>query len=288
MSQGSVRTRRNGRIHTPLQALLLVDGHVGYHRFRGVKLHRHYPWYRRDRSQLERVSGEPPAEQQRPRAESVGKRRYPRFLVGTQKRERQKSNRQQRLIQEARAERVGTVKRTVLRWGIAGVAALGAIVFIAWIGGAFSGDDTLTDDPLPAELPFETTPVDTTPVPPKPEVAIPTEPVTDLIITDLVEGTGDGAQNGDTVLVHYVGVRSDDGVEFDNSYDRGSPFPVVLGSGGVIAGWEQGLLGVKAGGQRQLDIPADLAYGDADRGTIRPGDALTFVVDVVSVTPAGQ
>lgn len=208
--------------------------------------------------------------------------------MGTQKRERQKSNRQQRLIQEARAERVGTVKRTVLRWGIAGVAALGAIVFIAWIGGAFSGDDTLTDDPLPAELPFETTPVDTTPVPPKPEVAIPTEPVTDLIITDLVEGTGDGAQNGDTVLVHYVGVRSDDGVEFDNSYDRGSPFPVVLGSGGVIAGWEQGLLGVKAGGQRQLDIPADLAYGDADRGTIRPGDALTFVVDVVSVTPAGQ
>lgn len=208
--------------------------------------------------------------------------------MGTQKRERQKSNRQQRLIQEARAERVGTVKRTVLRWGIAGVAALGAIVFIAWIGGAFSSDDPLTDDPLPAELPFETTPVDTTPVPPKPEVAIPTEPVTDLIITDLVEGTGDGAQNGDTVLVHYVGVRSDDGVEFDNSYDRGSPFPVVLGSGGVIAGWEQGLLGVKAGGQRQLDIPADLAYGDADRGTIRPGDALTFVVDVVSVTPAGQ
>ena len=208
--------------------------------------------------------------------------------MGTQKRERQQSNRQQRLIQEARSERVGTVKRTVLRWGIGAVAALGAIVFIAWIGGAFSGDDTLTDDPLPAELPFETTPVDTTPVPPKPEVAIPTEPVTDLIITDLVEGTGDGAQNGDTVLVHYVGVRSDDGVEFDNSYDRGSPFPVVLGSGGVIAGWEQGLLGVKAGGQRQLDIPADLAYGDADRGTIRPGDALTFVVDVVSVTPAGQ
>lgn len=213
--------------------------------------------------------------------------------MGTQKRERQKANRQQRLIQEARAERVGTVKRTVLRWGIAGVAALGAIVFIAWIGGAFSDDDTLTDDPLPAELPFETTPidttpVDTTPVPPKPEVAIPTEPVTDLIITDLVEGTGEGAQTGDTVLVHYVGVRSEDGVEFDNSYDRGTPFPVVLGSGGVIAGWEQGLLGVKAGGQRQLDIPADLAYGDADRGTIRPGDALTFVVDVVSVTPAGQ
>jgi peptidylprolyl isomerase len=211
--------------------------------------------------------------------------------VGTQKRERQKANRQQRLIEEARAERVGTVKRTVLRWGIAAVAALAAIVLIAWIGGAFSSDDDATVATLPTVAPAVTTPVvsipvDTTPVPPKPEVVIPTEPVTELIITDLVEGTGEGAQNGDTVVVHYVGVRSEDGVEFDNSYDRGTPFPVTLGSGGVIAGWEQGLLGVKAGGQRQLDIPADLAYGDADRGTIRPGDALTFVIDVISVTPA--
>ncbi len=213
--------------------------------------------------------------------------------MGTAKRERQKANRQQRQIEEARAQRVGTVKRTVLRWGIAAVAALGAIVLIAWIGGAFSGDDTVTEATIPLDLPIvslpvDTTPVDTTPVPPKPEVVIPTEPVTELIITDLVEGTGEGAQNGDTVVVHYVGVRSEDGEEFDNSYDRGEPFPVVLGSGGVIAGWEQGLLGVKAGGQRQLDIPAELAYGDSDRGTIRPGDALTFIVDVVSVTPAGQ
>lgn len=208
--------------------------------------------------------------------------------MGTAKRERQKANRQQRLIQEARAERVGTVKRTVLRWGIGGVAALGAIVLIAWIGGAFDSDDNASD--LPDELPAGITnpPVETLPVPPKPEVVIPAELPTELVITDIVEGTGEGAQNGDTVLVHYVGVRSEDGVEFDNSYDRGSPFPVVLGSGGVIQGWEQGLIGVKAGGQRQLDIPSELAYGDADRGTIRPGDALTFVIDVVSVTPAAN
>ncbi len=212
--------------------------------------------------------------------------------MGTQKRERQKANRQQRLIEEARAERVGTVKRTVLRWTGGAVAAIGAIVLIAWIGGAFSGDDEAVVSTLPpisaplVTTPVDTTPVETFPVPPKPEVAIPAELPTELIITDLVEGTGDGAQNGDTVLVHYVGVRSEDGVEFDNSYDRGQPFGVVLGSGGVIAGWDQGLVGVKAGGQRQLDIPAELAYGDSDRGTIRPGDALTFVVDVISVTPA--
>lgn len=208
--------------------------------------------------------------------------------MGTAKRERQKANRQQRLVEEARAERVGTVKRTVLRWGIGAVAALGAIVLIAWIGGAFDSDDAANE--LPDELPAGITnpPVETLPVPPKPEVAIPTELPTELVITDIVEGTGEGAQNGDTVLVHYVGVRSEDGVEFDNSYDRGSPFPVVLGSGGVIQGWDQGLVGVKVGGQRQLDIPSELAYGDADRGTIRPGDALTFVIDVVSITPAGE
>ena len=210
--------------------------------------------------------------------------------MGTQKRERQKANRQQRLIEEARAERVGTVKRTVLRWGIGGVAALGAIVLIAWIGGAFDGDEDTTSD-LPAELPTVITnsPVETVPTPPKPEVVIPAELPTELVITDLVEGTGEGAQVGDTVVVHYVGVRSEDGVEFDNSYDRGATFPVVLGEGRVIPGWEQGLIGAKSGGQLQLDIPADLAYGDEGSGDlIAPGDAITFVIDVVSITPAGE
>lgn len=124
-------------------------------------------------------------------------------------------------------------------------------------------------------------------VPPKPEVQIPEDEVTELKVTDLVEGEGPAATDGDTVVVHYVGVRSEDGTEFDNSYDRGEPFPVTLGTGGVIQGWEQGLIGVKAGGQRQLDIPADLAYGDTPQGdVIQPGDALTFVIDVVAVVAA--
>ena len=185
---------------------------------------------------------------------------------------------------------MGNVKRGVLRWGIGIVLAVGAVVTIAWIGGAFdSTDDSAVElPPLPSVItpPADTTPVVTVPTPPKPNVSIPDELPAELVITDLVDGTGDGAQNGDTLLVYYVGVRSEDGVEFDNNYDGGQPYPVVLGSGSVIAGWEQGLLGVKAGGQRQLDIPAELAYGDADRGTIRPGDALTFVIDVISVTPA--
>ncbi len=124
-------------------------------------------------------------------------------------------------------------------------------------------------------------------VPPKPTVAIPTGEVTELVVTALVEGEGEATKEGDTVVVHYVGVRSEDGAEFDNSYDRGEPFPVALGAQTVIPGWEQGLLGVKAGGQYQLDIPAELAYGDNPQGdVIQAGDALTFVVDVMAIIPA--
>lgn len=118
----------------------------------------------------------------------------------------------------------------------------------------------------------------------KPEVELPTELPTELVITDLVEGEGPAAAEGDLVVVDYVGVRSEDGTEFDNSYDRGEPFPVTLGAGGVIQGWEDGLIGIKAGGRRQLDIPAELAYGDAGAGeVIQPGDALTFVIDARAV-----
>lgn len=120
---------------------------------------------------------------------------------------------------------------------------------------------------------------------PKPEVKLPSAVPTELVITDLTEGTGTGAVDGDSVVVQYVGVRSADGAEFDNSYDRGTPFAVTIGAGQVIKGWDQGLLGIKTGGRRQLDIPADLAYGDSppDTEVIQPGDALSFVVDAVAV-----
>lgn len=120
--------------------------------------------------------------------------------------------------------------------------------------------------------------------PDKPEVSLPAELPTELVITDLVEGEGDAAKAGDTVTVNYVGVRSEDGTEFDNSYDRGQPFDLTLGEGRVIQGWDEGLIGVKKGGRRQLDIPASLAYGDTGSGEIiRPGDAISFVVDVVDI-----
>lgn len=203
--------------------------------------------------------------------------------MGTEKRERQKANRLQRQIEQQKAARTSAIKRNALRWVIIAALALAGVVVVAWIGGAFSGDDEPD-----ATVPATTTPVTTTPLetPEKPEVEVPAELPTELQVTTLVEGEGPAAAVGDTVTVHYVGVLSEDGTEFDNSYDGGQPYPVVLGSGGVIDGWEQGLLGAQAGERLQLDIPADLAYGDAGRGdVIQPGDALTFVIDVLAVTP---
>ena len=224
--------------------------------------------------------------------------------MGTQKRERQKANRQQRLIEEAKAERSAAVKRNVLRWSLAAVLAVAAVVLIAWIGGAFSGDDEAETTIPDITLPVETTPVDTSPAETTPEVTtapgdttpadeasgkpsvlVPETPPTELAVTVVEQGTGDPAETGDTVEVNYVGVRSEDGVEFDNSYDRGSTFSFTIGAGEVIDGWDQGLEGATEGSVVQLDIPADLAYGDADRGVIRPGDALSFVIEVVSITP---
>src|SRR4029079_3996573 len=94
---------------------------------------------------------------------------------------------------------------------------------------------------------------------PKPTVKLPSTTPTKLVITDLTEGTGAAAVKGDTVVVHYVGVRSADGAEFDNSYDRGRPFSVTIGAGQVIKGWDEGLVGIKTGGGSALAILAALA-----------------------------
>lgn len=193
-------------------------------------------------------------------------------------------------MEEARAERSSTVKRNAVRWTAGIIAAVGAVVLIAWVGGAFdSGGDEDEAEAVITLPPLDTTPVETFPVPPKPEVEIPAETPTELVITELSPGDGPEAATGDTVVVHYIGVRSEDGTEFDNSYDRGQPFPVTLGTGSVIQGWDEGLIGARAGAQIQLDIPSDLAYGDSPQGEIiQAGDALTFVIDVMSVTPAAS
>jgi peptidylprolyl isomerase len=119
----------------------------------------------------------------------------------------------------------------------------------------------------------------------KPEVDFPGgEPPADLQITDIKQGDGAQAKAGDTVQVHYVGVAYSTGEEFDSSYDRGDPLEFQLGVGRVIAGWDQGVQGMRVGGRRQLVIPPHLAYGERGAGNaIAPGETLIFVCDLVGV-----
>ncbi|WP_328497423.1 FKBP-type peptidyl-prolyl cis-trans isomerase [Streptomyces sp. NBC_00414] len=119
----------------------------------------------------------------------------------------------------------------------------------------------------------------------KPEIDFPGgEPPKDLEIKDIWEGDGPVAKAGDTVSVQYVGVAFSTGEEFDASWNRGTPLQFQLGVGQVIAGWDQGVQGMKVGGRRQLTIPAHLAYGDRGAGArIKPGETLIFVCDLVGV-----
>ncbi len=119
----------------------------------------------------------------------------------------------------------------------------------------------------------------------KPEVEFPSGELTgQLQIRDLVEGDGPVAEAGQQAVVHYVGVAYSTGEEFDASYNRGTPFTFPLGGGRVIAGWDQGVQGMRVGGRRELIIPAHLGYGDRGAGgAIAPGETLIFVVDLLDL-----
>jgi len=118
------------------------------------------------------------------------------------------------------------------------------------------------------------------PVVDKPEGDIPFE----LGIEDLVVGDGDEAVPGTAVTVHYVGVAFRSGEEFDASWNRGEPFRFKLGKAQVIAGWDQGVAGMKVGGRRKLTIPSAMAYGARGAGgVIEPHEPLVFVVDLLAV-----
>ncbi len=120
-----------------------------------------------------------------------------------------------------------------------------------------------------------------------PLVELPDETPTELTVTELEPGTGEPAEVGDTVWVRYTAVLSEDGSRFATNFD-GEPYPVTIGAGDVIAGWDEGLVGATTGAQLQIDVPADAAYGDAGvpSESIPEGAALSFLVDVVAVVPA--
>ncbi len=111
----------------------------------------------------------------------------------------------------------------------------------------------------------------------------PTTTVTGLQYWDIVAGNGPTAVPGSTVKVHYSGFLTD-GTKFDSSRDRGEPFSFPLGAGQVIKGWDEGVAGMKVGGQRQLRIPPALGYGaQGAGGTIPPNATLVFDVELLGV-----
>lgn len=188
------------------------------------------------------------------------------------------------LAREAAARRAAAKRRRLIRaWSGVGVAVLvlaGGITYLVMHGGGSTPSDTSASSSTSAA------PSSAVSTPPalatKPTVANPkgTPAPTSLKVTTLVQGNGPAVQTGQHLVVNYVGLSFTDGNEFDSSWKGGAPFDFTIGQGGVIPGWDQGLIGVKVGSRVQLDIPSNLAYGDT--GQV-PG-ALRFVVDVLSAS----
>jgi FKBP-type peptidyl-prolyl cis-trans isomerase len=144
--------------------------------------------------------------------------------------------------------------------------------------GSKSSTKTSTAPTAPAKTPTSG------PLSKEPKVTVPKGPApTKLVTKDLIKGTGAEAKSGATVSVNYVGVLYKGGKEFDASWKRKEPFSFALGKGQVIAGWDQGVAGMKVGGRRELIIPSELAYGaKGSPGGIPPNAPLVFVVDLLS------
>ncbi len=106
----------------------------------------------------------------------------------------------------------------------------------------------------------------------------------ELEIEDQIVGDGEEAIAGQTVEVHYTGWLTD-GTKFDSSHDRDQTFSFKLGGGQVIAGWDQGVAGMKIGGARKLTIPPDMGYGERGAGGVIPPNAtLVFKVELIGLS----
>ncbi|MBN0041746.1 FKBP-type peptidyl-prolyl cis-trans isomerase [Cellulosimicrobium cellulans] len=117
----------------------------------------------------------------------------------------------------------------------------------------------------------------------RPEVDAPEGPApTELVVEDITVGDGPEATPGATVNVHYLGVEYETGEEFDASWNRGQSINFPLRS--LIAGWQQGIPGMKVGGRRKLVVPPELAYGPAGGGHRLSGKTLIFVIDLLGVS----
>ncbi len=217
--------------------------------------------------------------------------------MGTEKRERQKAGRQQRVEAAQQAQKQAENRRRILL--VVGLAAFVGVL-VAVLALLNRGDDdesasassTTTVDPTATVAPLESAAGKdcvalADPLPEgAPDVPItPGPPPTELVVEDLVVGTGEPVPAGATVDMHYIGVSCSTGKIFDSSWSRGEPLNISLDQ--VIQGWSEGVPGMQVGGRRLLIIPPELGYGSQGGGTdIAPDETLSFVVDLVGFTPA--
>ncbi|MFI1993529.1 FKBP-type peptidyl-prolyl cis-trans isomerase [Actinoplanes sp. NPDC020271] len=191
---------------------------------------------------------------------------------------------------KARARAMQKRRQTLTVAGAAIVVLALVVGLITWIAGA-SDSTPSTATTATATPAAAASSAAFPPVPPGADPALSTKPkatagkgkLTQLTTTTVIEGTGPAVQSGQTITVNYVGVTYADGKEFDSSWSRSEAFPFQIGTGGVIKGWDQGLIGVKVGSRVQLDIPAALAYGENPTGG-QPAGALRFIVDVLGAS----
>ncbi len=162
-------------------------------------------------------------------------------------------------------------------------AALPATLLFAAACGADDDDDTTpTTQPSPPATQAERSP---SPAASATTGAItltnPTTTPSGLKYEDTLVGTGASPRNGQTVTVHYTGTFPD-GKQFDSSRGK-QPFSFIIGNGNVIKGWDEGVLTMKVGGKRNLEVPPALGYGSRDYGPIPGGSTLLFEVELLAV-----
>jgi peptidylprolyl isomerase len=160
---------------------------------------------------------------------------------------------------------------------IAGCGSSGSNSTIT-VGNENGGDSTLakSNEPPPAKTPTSG-PLSKEPHVTPPKGAAPTK----LVVKDIVKGTGPEAKLGASVTVNYVGALYHGGKVFDASWKRGEPTTFSLQQGQLIAGWTQGIPGMRVGGRRELIVPAPLGYGAKGTASIPPNAPLVFIVDLL-------
>ena len=223
-------------------------------------------------------------------------------MANSRRRERELARRryERRRLREMEARARRRRRNTIAGAVVATLAVIGGIVGLAISLSGGSGGKKLSAADQVSATPSASASTSPTPAPAAPTKCAPIKPnppakgdptvppvtgkaPTKLVTKDLKAGHGAAAKAGDKLTVNYVGVSCSTGKAFDASYPRHQPFQLTLGQGQVIKGWDQGLVGMKAGGRRELIIPASLGYGAGGSGAIKGNETLIFVVDLVKI-----